>query len=57
MRDELETAMRNVGITSLNEAGPHLVNTGDIDHLVPSSASHPYARMVAKGRRPIGPKL
>ncbi|PYH34394.1 FMN-dependent alpha-hydroxy acid dehydrogenase [Aspergillus neoniger CBS 115656] len=57
MRDELETAMRNVGITSLDEAGPHLVNTGDIDHLVPNSATHPYARMVAKGRRPTGPKL
>ena len=50
MKDELETAMRNTGITSLDQAGPHLVNTGDIDHLVPGSATHPYARMVAKGR-------
>ncbi|PYI04312.1 hypothetical protein BO78DRAFT_398985 [Aspergillus sclerotiicarbonarius CBS 121057] len=57
MRDELETAMRNTGITSLDQAGPHLVNTGDIDHLVPGSATHPYARMVAKGRRRPGPKL
>ncbi|OJK02495.1 hypothetical protein ASPACDRAFT_51036 [Aspergillus aculeatus ATCC 16872] len=50
MKDELETAMRNVGITSLDEAGPHLVNTADIDHLIPNSASHPYAHKVARGR-------
>ncbi|CEL02637.1 Putative Catalytic activity: [Aspergillus calidoustus] len=50
MQDELETAMRNNGITSLEEAGPHLVNTGDIDHLVPGSPLHPYARKIAKGR-------
>lgn len=51
MQDELKTAMRNTGITSLDEAGSHLVNTADIDHLVPSSPLHPYARAVAKGRR------
>ncbi|KAF7166458.1 hypothetical protein CNMCM5623_000113 [Aspergillus felis] len=51
MKDELETAMRNNGITILDEAGPHMVHTGDIDHLVPDSRSHPYARGVAKGRR------
>ncbi|KAL3468295.1 FMN-dependent dehydrogenase-domain-containing protein [Aspergillus heterothallicus] len=50
MQDELETAMRNNGITSLDEAGPHLVNTGDIDHLVPGSPLHPYARKTAKVR-------
>lgn len=52
LRDELEVAMRNIGITSLSEASPDFINTGDVDHLVPSSASHPYARAVAKGRRP-----
>ncbi|KAA8649138.1 hypothetical protein EYZ11_011720 [Aspergillus tanneri] len=51
MRDELETAMRNTGITTLDEAGPELVNTGDIDHLVPQFRQHPYARKIAKGRR------
>ncbi|EAW10167.1 FMN-dependent alpha-hydroxy acid dehydrogenase [Aspergillus clavatus NRRL 1] len=50
MKDELETAMRNNGITTLDQAGPHMVHTGDIDHLVPDSASHPYARAVARGR-------
>ncbi|KAK2873233.1 hypothetical protein FQN49_002506 [Arthroderma sp. PD_2] len=52
MRDELEGAMRNIGITSLDQAGPQYVNTADIDHLVPSSASHPYARAVARNRQP-----
>lgn len=51
MRDELETAMRNNGITSLDEASPDLVHTGAIDHLVPDSGRHPYARAVARGRR------
>ncbi|KAL1968812.1 hypothetical protein VTN77DRAFT_1173 [Rasamsonia byssochlamydoides] len=51
MQDELETAMRNNGIVSLEEAGPELVHTGDVDHLVPDSRLHPYARAVAKNRR------
>lgn len=51
MQDELETAMRNTGITSLEQAGPELVHTGDVDHLVPASRLHPYARAVAKNRR------
>lgn len=51
MQDELQTAMRNIGITSLDEANPSLVHTGDVDNLVPSTRSHPYARRVAKGRR------
>ncbi|KAM5435743.1 putative L-lactate dehydrogenase (cytochrome) [Microsporum ferrugineum] len=50
MRDELEGAMRNIGITSLDQAGPQYVNTADIDHLVPNSASHPYARSVSRQR-------
>lgn len=51
MQDELETAMRLNGITTLAEASPELVHTADIDHLVPSTGSHPYARAIAKGRR------
>lgn len=50
MRDELETAMRNTGITRLDEASPDLVHTGDVDHLVPDSARHPYARAVTRRR-------
>lgn len=37
MKDELETSMRLVGITSLNQAHPGLVNTLDIDGQVPST--------------------
>ncbi|KAI2083988.1 hypothetical protein LOZ36_005233 [Ophidiomyces ophidiicola] len=48
MKDELEGAMRLVGITSLDQAGPELVHTGDIDHLVPDSVNHPYARSPAR---------
>lgn len=51
MQDELETAMRNNGITSLEQATPDLVLTADIDHLVPASRSHPYARAVARRGR------
>lgn len=51
MQDELETAMRNIGITSLDQASPDFLHTADIDHLVPSSRSHPYASAIAKGRR------
>jgi L-lactate dehydrogenase (cytochrome) len=51
MRDELEGAMRLIGITTLEEASPEFVHTGAIDHLVPDSASHPYARAVARSRR------
>lgn len=57
MKDELETAMRLNGITSLEEAHPGLVNTSDVDYLVPDSASHPYARSVARGRRREHSKL
>lgn len=37
MRDELETSMRMVGINTLEEAHRGLVNTLDLDHLVPST--------------------
>ena len=58
MRDELETAMRNTGTTSLDEASPKMVHTGDVDHLVPAERLHPYARKVARSRqRNFVPKL
>ncbi|KAI9680494.1 MAG: hypothetical protein M1817_003934 [Caeruleum heppii] len=44
LRDELEVAMRLVGITDLSQVHPGLVNTLDVDHLVPTSLGHPYAR-------------
>ena len=43
LKDEFEVAMRNTGLTSLEECGPQYVNTGDIDALVSRRESHPYA--------------
>jgi len=49
IKDEVETAMRLCGMTNLmRDAHPDFVNTGDIDHLVPSF-QHPYARKVTRG--------
>ncbi|ETS79752.1 hypothetical protein PFICI_09605 [Pestalotiopsis fici W106-1] len=42
LKDEMESAMKLVGITNLSEAHPDLVNTSDVDHLVPNGAGHPY---------------
>ncbi|KAK4945974.1 hypothetical protein LTR10_014776 [Elasticomyces elasticus] len=50
MRDELETAMRMVGITSLDQAHPGLLNTCDIDHLVPRTIETPPMVLRVKAR-------
>ena len=51
LKDELETAMRLVGITDLSEAHPGLVHTGAIDHLVPDRiGEHPYAKWRTKSK-------
>lgn len=44
LKDELETTMRLCGVTHLSQVHPGLVNTLAIDHLVPDSDNHPYAR-------------
>ncbi|KAL8733375.1 MAG: hypothetical protein Q9166_002199 [cf. Caloplaca sp. 2 TL-2023] len=44
LKDELSIAMALVGITSLDQAHPGLVNTNDVDYLVPTTEGHPYAR-------------
>ncbi|KAL8740531.1 MAG: hypothetical protein Q9190_006781 [Brigantiaea leucoxantha] len=44
LRDELEGAMALVGITDLLQVHPGLVNTGDVDHMVPDTEGHPYAK-------------
>jgi L-lactate dehydrogenase (cytochrome) len=43
LKDEFETAMRNCGLTSIEQCAPHYVNTGDVDRLVCTGAAHPYA--------------
>lgn len=50
LRDEFETTMRLCGVTSLEELGPHLVSTADIDHLVTKGMEHPWIKGRAKSR-------
>ncbi|KAL9604954.1 MAG: hypothetical protein Q9219_000142 [cf. Caloplaca sp. 3 TL-2023] len=51
LKDELSVAMALVGITDLSQAHPGLVNTGDVDHLVPRGLEgHPYARRVERAK-------
>jgi len=46
LNDELETTMRMMGVTSLDECHPGMLNTRAVDHLIPNTASeeHPYAK-------------
>ncbi|KAI1864587.1 uncharacterized protein JN550_008874 [Neoarthrinium moseri] len=44
LNDELETTMRMCGVTALDQVHPGLLNTGAVDHLIPSGEEHPYAR-------------
>lgn len=50
MRDELETSMKLLGITDLSQVHPGLVNTLDVDHLIPTTIDHPYAKWSPKSR-------
>ena len=50
LRDELETTMRLMGVSSLGELHPGMVNTQDVDHLVSVGEEHPYATGRAKAR-------
>ncbi|KAI1809597.1 FMN-dependent dehydrogenase-domain-containing protein [Poronia punctata] len=44
LTDELETTMQQCGVSGLDQLHPGLLNTGAIDHLVPGSEEHPYAK-------------
>ncbi|KAJ9612447.1 hypothetical protein H2200_004044 [Cladophialophora chaetospira] len=50
LKDEFEVAMRNIGVTRLDECGPEYVNTGAIDKLVVKGRGHPYAVAWAESR-------
>ncbi|KAH0541702.1 hypothetical protein FGG08_003865 [Glutinoglossum americanum] len=50
LRDELETAMRLLGITDLSQLHSGLVNTGDIDHLVPSTQGDIFTKRGLKAK-------
>lgn len=50
MRDELHVTMQMVGITDLSQVHPGLVNTLEVDHLIPTGLDHPYAKWRPKAR-------
>lgn len=50
LKDELETSMRLAGITDVDQAHPGLVNTSDVDYLVPSVEEHPWIKWRPKAK-------
>jgi len=50
LKDELETTMKMCGVTNLSQVHPGLLNTLAVDHLIPSSGEHPYAKWRPKAR-------
>jgi L-lactate dehydrogenase (cytochrome) len=50
LRDEMESAMKLLGIKNLEEVHPGLVNTADVDHLVPETGEHLYAKWRPRAR-------
>lgn len=44
LKDEIEITMKMLGITDLSQVHPGLVNSLDVDHLVPTGSGHPYAK-------------
>lgn len=47
LKDEIEVSMKLSGLTSLDQAGPELLNTADVDHLIRSTQRFP----ALKGRQ------
>ncbi|PWY68975.1 cytochrome b2, partial [Aspergillus sclerotioniger CBS 115572] len=50
MKDELETTMKLLGITDLSQAHPGLLNTLDVEHLVPKRLGGSFSGLVGKAR-------
>lgn len=50
LQEEIESAMKLLGIKNLSEVHPGLVNTSDVDHLVPATAEHPYVTWRPRAR-------
>ena len=49
-KDELVTAMKLCGVTDISEANPSLVNTADLEHMVPRTEGHPWISWKPKAR-------
>ena len=50
MQDELETAMKLLGITDLSQVHPGLVNTKLLEPLLQTSEAHPWIQWRPKAR-------
>lgn len=50
-------AMALVGITALEQAHPGLVNTNDVDYLVPTTEGHPYAKKKKRNQQPLKARM
>lgn len=50
LEEELATAMQLLGITSLDQAHPGLVNTGELESLIYRGDHHPWARKPQRAR-------
>jgi L-lactate dehydrogenase (cytochrome) len=50
LKDEMDSVMKLIGIRNLSEVHPGLVNTSEVDHLVPSTPDHPYAKWCPRPR-------
>ena len=49
-KDELETSMRLAGITDVEQAHPGLLNTSDVDYLVPTGEEHSWIKWRPKAK-------
>jgi L-lactate dehydrogenase (cytochrome) len=47
---ELQSAMQLVGITSLDQAHPGLLNTSQVDGYVYQTEDHPWAKHIVRGK-------
>ncbi|KAL4962726.1 FMN-dependent alpha-hydroxy acid dehydrogenase [Aspergillus stella-maris] len=50
LKAEMEAVMKLIGVNSLDQLYPGLVNTSDVDHLVPFSTDHPYIKWKAQSK-------
>ncbi len=57
LKEELSVAMALVGITALEQAHPGLVNTNDVDYLVPTTEGHPYAKKKKRNQQPLKARM
>lgn len=51
LKEELQLAMQLVGIASLDQAYPGLLNTAELDALVYKGDEHPFAKRVVRASK------